>query len=46
MIKNQPEKSSENRWNRRILQITSTLPTNFKIRKAAKIMRKELLKEG
>ena len=33
-------------WNRRILQITSTLPTNFKIRKAAKIMRKELLKEG
>jgi len=33
-------------WNRRILQITSILPTNLKIRKAAKIMRKELLKEG
>lgn len=32
-------------WNRCILQITKILPTNFKIRKAAKIMRNELLKQ-
>ena len=32
-------------WNRCILQITRSLPVNFKIKKAAKIMRKELLKQ-
>ncbi len=32
-------------WNRCILQITRPLPVNFKIKKAAKIMRKELLKQ-
>jgi short-subunit dehydrogenase len=32
-------------WNRCILQITRLLPVNFKIKKAAKIMRKELLKQ-
>jgi short-subunit dehydrogenase len=32
-------------WNRCILQITRTLPVSFKIKKAAKIMRNELLKQ-
>jgi short-subunit dehydrogenase len=32
-------------WNRCILQITRLLPTNFKIKKAAKIIRRELLKQ-
>lgn len=32
-------------WNRCMLQITRLLPTNFKIKKAAKIMRKELMKQ-
>jgi len=31
-------------WNRCMLQITRALPANFKIKKAAKIMRKELLR--
>jgi short-subunit dehydrogenase len=33
-------------WNRCMLQITRPLPVNFKIKKAAKIMRKELLKHN
>jgi short-subunit dehydrogenase len=32
-------------WNRCILQITRPLPVNFKIKKAARIMRNELLKQ-
>jgi hypothetical protein len=32
-------------WNRCLLQITRPLPINFKIKKAAKIIRRELLQQ-
>jgi short-subunit dehydrogenase len=33
-------------WNRCMLQVTRLLPRNFKIRKAGKMFRKELLEQG